>query len=209
MINDLPPLTEPEQEFAEKNHHIIKKYLNIRKLPFDEWYDVVIFRYLRSVHRWFTIPELQQYKFETIAFQAMRSAIGGELEKQKRRIKTISLDEPIPGTDDLTYQDIVTADNLNYLYCVGDDEMNVKFNVKVPERKMFKGWAKSDETIAIEGFLAGKMKNMCFEYDTPEEAKKKLGSVQALRRKENHQAIYDAFRNENCIYIVRKEAANE
>lgn len=209
MKNDLPPLSEQEREFAEKNHGIIKKYLNIRKLPFDEWYDVVIFRYLRSVHRWFTIPELQKYNFEIIAFQAMRSAIGGEMKKQSKRIKTISLDEPIPGTDGLTYNDIVTADNLNYLYIGDEEEMNVKFNVKVPERKSFKGWKKSDETIAIEGFLAGKMKNMCFEYDTNEEAKKKLGSVQALRREKKHQTIYDAFRNENCIYIVRKEAANE
>lgn len=45
----------------------------------------------------------------------MRSAVGHERQKQKRRIQTVSLDEPIPGTDGLTYADIVTEENLNYI----------------------------------------------------------------------------------------------
>ena len=43
------PLTEEEQKFAEENHYLIAKYLRKRRLPIDEWYDVVIFRYCRSV----------------------------------------------------------------------------------------------------------------------------------------------------------------
>ena len=37
------PLTEEEQIFAEENHFLIAKYLRKRRLPIDEWYDVVIF----------------------------------------------------------------------------------------------------------------------------------------------------------------------
>lgn len=44
------PLTVEEQQFAVDNHYLVYKYLRIRKLPFDDWYDVVIFRYLRSVN---------------------------------------------------------------------------------------------------------------------------------------------------------------
>lgn len=102
------PLTVEEQQFATENHYLIEKYLRIRRLPLDEWYDVVIFRYLLSVKRWFAIPELHNHNFEIIAFYAMRSAIGHEYEKQKRRVKTVSIDEVIPGTTDLKFGDILS-----------------------------------------------------------------------------------------------------
>lgn len=64
---------------------------------------------------WFDRPDLYRYEFSTIAWNNMRSAVGHERQKQKRRIQTVSLDEPIPGTDGLTYADIVTEENLNYI----------------------------------------------------------------------------------------------
>lgn len=199
------PLTQEEQKFAEENIELIKLYLNIRKLPVDEWYDVVVFWYLLSVKRWFCTPELHQYKFKTIAFTAMQSAVWNEMQKMNRRIKTISLDEEIPGTDGITYLEGITYKNLNYIGYMGleREEMNIKYNVQLPERKSNYVGRKSDETIAIEGFLLGKMKNMCFEYDTDEEAKKKLSVVQANRRKNKHQKVYDVYRVKNCIYVVR------
>ena len=206
------PLTLEEQQFAIDNHYLISKYLNIRKLPFDDWYDIVIFRYLRSVKRWFAIPELHEHSFEIIAFYAMRSAIGGELAKQGRRIQTVSIDETIPGTDGMKYADTVTYNNLKYIpYGESEGEsMNISYNVKLPERKSFRGAQQSDEIIAINGFLTGTMKNMCFTYDTPEEAKKRLASVQSYRRTKGHKEIYEAYRNENCVYIVRlKKKAGE
>lgn len=111
------PLTIEEQQFAVDNHYLVYKYLRIRKLPLDDWYDVVIFRYLRSVKRWFAYPELHEHNFEIVAFYAMRSAIGHELDKQKRRVHTVSLDDVIPGTNGLTYADVVTNNNLAYAFC--------------------------------------------------------------------------------------------
>lgn len=199
------PLTLEEQDFAAENHYLVRKYLNIRKLPYDDWYDVVIFRYLRSVKRWFALPDLHKHSFEIVAFYAMKSAIGHEQEKQKRRIQTISLDEVIPGTEGMTYADTVTYENLNYIPWKGDEDMNIKYNVKLPERKVFRGGVKSDEIIAIESFLTGSMKNMCFEYETPEEAKKKLSAVQSYCRRENHKELYEVWRSEKCIYVVRSK----
>lgn len=134
-------LNKHEQEFATSQHHLIEQYLKMKGLPIDEWYDIVVFRYLRSVYRWFHEPELRKYSFRSVCFLAMRSAIGNELEKQKRQVKTISLDSPVPGTENLIYHDIIT--------------------------------------------------------------KKKVASIQTYRRKHEHKEIYDAFRNENKIYIVR------
>ena len=58
--------------------------------------------------------DLYRYEFTTIACAAMRSAIGNEQRKQSRRIKTVSLDDPIPGTDGMTWEDIITEDHLVY-----------------------------------------------------------------------------------------------
>ena len=85
------PLTEEEQIFAEENHFLIAKYLRKRRLPIDEWYDVVIFRYCRSVKRWFALPELHK--------------------KRRRRIQTISLDAEVPNTNHLTYKDLVASED--------------------------------------------------------------------------------------------------
>lgn len=76
--------------------------------------DVAVFGYLLAVKRWFARPDLYRYEFTTIACAAMRSAIGNEQRKQSRRIKTVSLDDPIPGTDGMTWEDIITEDHLVY-----------------------------------------------------------------------------------------------
>ncbi len=108
------PLTVEEQAFATENHYLIKKYLRIRRLPYDDWYDVVIFRYLLSVKRWFAISELHKYNFEIIAFYAMHSAIGNEQKKQRKQVQTVSLDAVIPGTDNFTFADILRDPNSDF-----------------------------------------------------------------------------------------------
>lgn len=47
------------------------------------------------------------------------------------------------------------------------------------------------------------MENMCFRYKTEAEAKKKIPTVRAYRKKNEHQKIYDVYRVDNCIYIAR------
>ena len=82
--------------------------------------------------------------------------------------------------------------------------MNISYNVFVPERPARWG-QKSDEALAIEAFIITKgKKNMCFEYETKDEAKKKLSGISAYKRKKSHADLYDAFRIENRIYIVKK-----
>ncbi len=115
MRMQLSPLTPAEQTVAAQNAYMISRFLAANRLPTDDWYDVVVFRYLLTVKKWFARPELYKYEFSTLAWQAMRSAVGHEREKRHRRIQTISLDEAIPGTDGLTWGDMVTEDNLDYI----------------------------------------------------------------------------------------------
>lgn len=84
--------------------------------------------------------------------------------------------------------------------------MKIQYNVQAPPKKIFSGGKKGEEVIAIEDFLtSGNAKNMCFEYDTPKEAKSKLSTISTHKRKwnEKNPKKYDAYRVDNCIYVVR------
>lgn len=115
MQKTLRPLAPMEREVATQNFWVVESFLRQERLPFDDWFDVVVFRYLRAVELWFDRPDLYKYEFSTIAWRNMRSAVWNERQKQSRRIQTVSLDEPIPGTEGLTYADIVTEESLNYI----------------------------------------------------------------------------------------------
>ena len=82
--------------------------------------------------------------------------------------------------------------------------MKITYDLSVlPERR--RGSKESEEVTAIKAFLAGTQKNMCFEYDTSMEAKKKLSTINAARRSKNETDIYDTYRIDKCVYIVRQE----
>lgn len=81
--------------------------------------------------------------------------------------------------------------------------MVISYNVKLPERNNFRGGAKSDEVKAIEAFIQGTEKNMCFTYDDEAEAKRKAGSVREWRRRCPDGDLIDSFRNGTRLFIVR------
>ena len=110
----LTPLTPIEQAVAQSNHWIVEIFLRTLMLYPGDWYDVVIFRYLLTVKNWFRRPDLYKYEFSTIAWNAMRSAVYNERRKQRLGLQTVSLDDPIPGTDGLTWGDTITEENLIY-----------------------------------------------------------------------------------------------
>lgn len=110
----LTRLTEIERDVAERHCYMIDRYIAQRALPKDEYYDVVTFGFLLAVKKWFRRPDLYQYEFTTIAWAAMRSAVSNERRKQMRRIATISLDDPIPNTNGMTWADIITEKHLVY-----------------------------------------------------------------------------------------------
>lgn len=101
------PLTEREARFAEAHMGIVWWYLRRRELPEVDWFDVAVLRYLHAVKRWHEEPELRAYSFTTVAVWAMRSAISNELRSDKRQPRTVSLYDTVPGTESLTYADIL------------------------------------------------------------------------------------------------------
>lgn len=103
------PLTPKEAQFATDNINIVWWYLDKQGLNRAEWFDVVIFRYLLSVKRWFAVPDLQKTRFVNVACKAMQSAIGNERRKQAAGPQIVSLYDVIPGTEDLCYIDTIPA----------------------------------------------------------------------------------------------------
>ena len=77
----LHPLTEEQRIFAEKHHDFIYQYLNGRHLNIEDYYDTAVFGYLKAVQDYLEKPELQQYRFSTIARIAMRGCTGNRMEE--------------------------------------------------------------------------------------------------------------------------------
>jgi hypothetical protein len=67
------PLTREQREFATKWHNLIYTFLNEKRLPEEDYYDIVVFGFLRAVKEYLSKPALQRYSFSTIAWNNMRS----------------------------------------------------------------------------------------------------------------------------------------
>ena len=82
--------------------------------------------------------------------------------------------------------------------------MKITYNVEqLPERKAG-GGKQCEEVNAVIAFLAnGQKKNMCIEYDDLKEAKNRLGSIQRYRKINKLQDVFDVYRVEKKIYVVK------
>lgn len=203
------PLTSEEQCFAERNHYLVGRFLRQNKLEPDDWYDVVIFRYLLAVKKWHQRPDLHCWKFSTVVWNDMRSAVGHEREKESKRIQTISLNEAVPGTEGLTYMEKITAENLDYIN-YGEKDMKISYNIELPEKKRGGGAGKKDDVIALEAFLkAHKHKNMCIGYDSLEEAKKRCNALQSYKRTHKLQDRIDVYRVDDKVCVAKIEGGKK
>ena len=113
MNTTMQPLTLEQRQFAEDNHNLVYSFLRFKRLSRDEYYDIIIFGYLRAVQKYFERPELRQYTFKTIADYSMKSDLYNyyrKLYRQKRYAYVVSLDNPA-FADDNSMIDIAVEDN--------------------------------------------------------------------------------------------------
>ena len=88
------PLTDEQRDYATEHHALVYKFLKDNHLPMDEFYDVIIFGYLRAVKRYLTEASLHQYKFTTIAWSCMRVDLYNYYKSnrcQKRTAEVLSI----------------------------------------------------------------------------------------------------------------------
>ena len=107
---NIRPLTKKQQQFAEQNHDLVYAFLNVKKLPEIEYYDVIIFGYLKAVQEFCDTPDLHKYHFPPLAWKRMRSSMFNHikyLSGAKRNVLVVSLSEPIGSKDGLMWQDTI------------------------------------------------------------------------------------------------------
>ena len=133
----LRPLTEKEQKFAEVNHELIYSFLSERNLNKDDYYDIVIFGYLRAVQEYCENPELYRYKFSTLAWKHMRNAYTDYCKYnfcKKRNTSTISIDEAILVAPDIYVEHAVSYDE--YVTGIKTELLLHELARRLPEREM-------------------------------------------------------------------------
>lgn len=80
--------------------------------------------------------------------------------------------------------------------------MKISYDLEhLPERRP--GTRESEEVTAIKAFLAGTQKNMCFEYEDEKQAKRRYDTVRNFRLHNNLKEVFDLYRHEKCIYVLR------
>ena len=93
----LRPLKPEEREMAEDHHFLVLNFLQANGLPMEDYYDVVIFRYLMAVEKWFRWPQHYRTSFSAMAWEAMSLALFQEREKQQRYPRFVSMEDHIHG----------------------------------------------------------------------------------------------------------------
>lgn len=108
----LQPLSEHEKQQAENNHNLVYSFLHRHGYDMENFYDVVIFGYLKAIQVYNRREDLQKkYQLAFICEQYMRSAMENyrrteNAQKRKPTEKMISLDADYAETE-------------NFYNCVG------------------------------------------------------------------------------------------
>ena len=91
----LRPMIKEERGFAEQHHELVIDFLRCKRLPMDDFYDIVIFGYLSAVQQYIRNPPAG-VNFKAMAFRAMKDAVLREGEyhsRAKRCGVTVGLDD--------------------------------------------------------------------------------------------------------------------
>lgn len=197
----LTALTDEEQQYAEEHYDTLLWCMHLLRIP-DDYYGVAAIGYLQAVKKWHARLDLHNYSFRTIAKNSIRSRIGREYEKENRQIKTVSLDDVIPGTEDLTYGSTVTYENMRYLYRKERKvALGIKYDVKIPEAARL-GRAQTVETEMLAEFLNSNHKNMALSYDEARTASNKAYTLRSWLKKRSRDDV-KVYKLGTDIYVEK------
>lgn len=112
------PLTKEQQDFAAEHHGLVYKFLNDNHLSENEFYDIVIFAYLKAVKDYFSDQSAQDYSFPAISKHRMKLSVYDYFRAQQRHKRNadivsihlglypgaLPLEESVPGDDNLMQQ---------------------------------------------------------------------------------------------------------
>ena len=133
---NIKPFTKEEQAFAEKNHDLVYAFLNERKLSESDFYDIVIFGYLRAVQEYCRRGGLSKYRFSTLAWRRMYHILMDYykyLESPKRKATVLSLEECIECERGLPIEENAAYD---VMLGLKEDFLMHELARKLPTREM-------------------------------------------------------------------------
>ena len=134
---ELRPFTKEEQQFAEENRDLVYAFLNEKKLSEDEYYDVIVFGYLRGVQEYCKNSAKYRNIFSTFAWKCMQNTLADHykyLSSPKRCATVISLDEPLDGEDGLCIADTISYDDV--MSELREDLLMHELAKRLPAREM-------------------------------------------------------------------------
>jgi len=88
-------LTEQEANFAAEKHGVVEEFLRKYRLDESEYYDTIIFRFLRSVQLYLEWEDPREFSFEAVAWKAMAWAVKTyhmKMYRNNQRLQLLSLD---------------------------------------------------------------------------------------------------------------------
>lgn len=81
--------------------------------------------------------------------------------------------------------------------------MKITYDLEfLPERRRTKD---GEDLLALKAFLAGKYENMRIQYEDEVICKRRHESLRAFRTGHQQQDVFDLYRREDCIYILRQK----
>lgn len=91
-MHKLHELTPCQRQYAEEHINLVYKFLSVKELPANEYYDLIIFGYLAAVQEYDERPELSKFSFTTIAWRKLSDCLCEYftyLNRQKRKAVTV------------------------------------------------------------------------------------------------------------------------
>lgn len=79
----LQPLNDHEKKFAEENHGLVYSYLRRNGYSIEEYYDIVVFGYLKAVQLYHRKEDLKKYSFAQVSWLSMKSEISNHFTIEK------------------------------------------------------------------------------------------------------------------------------
>jgi RNA polymerase sigma factor (sigma-70 family) len=96
---NMKALTKEQSDFATAHHGLVTSFLKKQGLPFEEFYDTVIFGYLNAVREFFEKEGLsEKYSFTAVAYRQMRFRAMDAIRAKnaaKRKANVLPYDEDI------------------------------------------------------------------------------------------------------------------
>ena len=86
-MSRLHELTHLQRQFAEEHQDTVFRFLSHKGLSIEDYYDIVIFGYLKAVQEYDENPALSRFQFSTIAWTRMNGCLCSHYTYENRKMR--------------------------------------------------------------------------------------------------------------------------